>query len=183
MELISVQQWDQALWEKVSQIYFEAFAGKSPKPEKVIGNMFRKQICWLHALVEGDEVLAMAITGELKELQAIVIDYLAVPENLRGKGIGHRMMEYLREWAGEQGKVKYLVIEAETDDSVESAVLMKFWTSCGFLATDYVHHYIWVPERYRALYLNIKPSEPYLGSGEELFKYIGEFHKASFSSA
>lgn len=183
MEFISVHQWNQGLWEEVSPIYYEAFAGKSPKPEKVIRNMVRKQICWLHAMVEGDEVLAMAVTGELTDLQAIVIDYLAVRKDLRRKGIGFRMLDYLKEWAGELGKVNYFVIEAESDDSAESAALMKFWTSCGFLATDYIHHYIWVPERYRALYININPNEPFQGSGEELFKYIGEFHKASFSGA
>jgi hypothetical protein len=61
----------------------------------------------------------------------------------------------------------------------ESPLFRGIWQSCGFLLTEYVHHYVWVPETYRAIYLPLI-ADSRKTTGEELFVYINTFHRLSF---
>jgi GNAT superfamily N-acetyltransferase len=179
----TINQWDEETWSKVKSIYQQAFAEKGAKPEKIIRNMFRKQICFLHTLEEEEQVLAMALTGRLKGCQSLLIDYLAVNESQRGEGNGHKMLEEIKTWANKEGDFKGLVIEVEADKTPENLARIDFWKSCSFSLTEYIHHYIWVPESYRAMYLKLQPEETLSESGEELFAFIGNFHKESYQGS
>ena len=48
------------------------------KPEKVIRNMFQKQMCFFHIAQNESEVYAIALSGKLKGTKMLLIDYLAV---------------------------------------------------------------------------------------------------------
>jgi GNAT superfamily N-acetyltransferase len=183
MEFQTIDHWDEKIWKKVSPVYFQAFAKKGAKPEKIIQNMFRKQICLLHMALKSEEVVAMALTGKLKDPNALLIDYLAVSEDVRGKGIGQKLLEYIKKWAITDGDVDSLLIEVESDATPANLARIHFWIKSGFTLTSYIHHYIWVPEPYRAMYLKVQPGLTLPESGEELFKYISRFHKESYQGS
>jgi ribosomal protein S18 acetylase RimI-like enzyme len=181
MEYLTVDYWDKELWNKVSSIYLEAFAEKGGKPEKIIQNMFRKNICFLHVGIENGEAAVMAITGNLDQVNALLIDYLAVHKGARGRGEGLKMMEYIKEWSIKKKTFSSHLIEVESDETPENLARITFWEKCGFTLTEYIHHYIWVPEPYRAMYHKLAPSSPLPEDGKQLFKYISQFHKQSFT--
>jgi ribosomal protein S18 acetylase RimI-like enzyme len=178
----TIEEWDEELWKRTSSIYHEAFAEKGAKPEKVIRNMFRKQLCFLHVAFVGENIIAMAISGKLKGIKALLIDYIAVKPEWRSQGIGLQMMKYIKNWAIYQGNFDSLIIEVESDSTVENHARIDFWKKCGFTLTDYIHQYIWVPEPYQSMYIKLLPEANLPENGEDLFKYIGQFHKYSFQN-
>ena len=66
-------------------IYHEAFGEKGAKPEKVIRNMFHKQMCYFHIAQNESECYAIALSGKLKGTKLLLIDYLAVREKDQNK--------------------------------------------------------------------------------------------------
>lgn len=182
MKLITIDQWDEENWQKASPVYQQAFGEKGAKPEKIIRNMFRKRICFLHLAKIGEQVIGMALTGKLKGSSALIIDYLAVHKDWRNKGLGLKIIDLLKDWAGIEGNFDSLVIEVESDKLPENSARILFWEKCGFTLTDYIHQYIWVPEPYQAMYLKLHPNASLPMDGKVLFKYIGEFHKASYQA-
>ena len=48
MDFSTIESWDEEVWKKWKVIYYEAFGEKGAKPEKVIRNMFHKQMCYFH---------------------------------------------------------------------------------------------------------------------------------------
>lgn len=142
--------------------------------------MFRKKICFLHTMEDKEEVLAMAITGKLNGLNALLIDYLTVREGKRGMGFGLKMVEFLKDWTLSEKKWNGAVIEVEAEKTSENLARIQFWKRCSFQLTDYIHHYIWVPEPYQAMYWELQEEPVLPKNGKELFRFIGNFHKASF---
>lgn len=183
MKFNTFSEWDETLWAQAAAIYEPAFAGKGAKPAKVIRNMFRNKICFLHLGTEDGKAVAMALTGELHGIGALVLDYLAVHQDLQHRGIGQEMIKYIKDWALNDQHFNGLVIEVEADENPENRARIHFWEKCGFTLTDYIHHYIWVPEPYRAMYLHMVPDTKLPKNGQELFHYISLFHKASFQGA
>ena len=181
MEFFTADQWDETLWLKVKEIYDEAFSGHGGKPEKIIRNMFAKGICFLHFALEGSDVVGMALTGSLGCSEILIIDYLTVRKEMRGRGFGKEFFKYIKAWAAEQGRYKRILIEVECENTTENIARINFWKKCGFiLADEYTHHYIWVPEPYQAMVLCLRKDSRVPLNGEDLFKYITAFHKESF---
>lgn len=178
MKIKTVGTWDDELWQDVSPLYLEAFGDKGAKPVKIIKNMFAQGIAELHVGYNESVAVVMALTGKLVSDSVMIIDYLAVSENERGHGLGKDFVGYLRQKAAAEGFQK-LIIEVESEKTLENSRRIHFWQSCGFLLTKYVHHYIWVPETYHAMYLPIIPEAKNV-TGEELFVCINTFHKLSF---
>ncbi|MEH7419081.1 GNAT family N-acetyltransferase [Neobacillus drentensis] len=177
---MTFNQWDDHVWELVSPIYDQAFEGKGAKPKKIIRNMFQKQLCYLHIGLDDGRVTAMALTGILKEANSLLIDYLAVKEELRGQGMGRHMLEYIEKWARNTGNYNSLILEVEAYKTSENQARVTFWERCGFVLTEYIHQYIWVPEPYQAMYKKITSDTKLSSDGKILFTYIGQFHKESF---
>jgi GNAT superfamily N-acetyltransferase len=181
VDFITINHWDQNIWKKAGEIYIEAFGEHSPKPEKIIRNMFKKQICFLHCLInQNGQMVGMALTGSIKGKRILLIDYLAIRKNEQGKGIGRELFSLVREWALQRNDYDQILLEAECEESPENLARIDFWEKCGFqLANDYIHHYIWVPEPYMAMTLNLRENH-IPNDGKTLFKYISSFHRESF---
>ena len=136
---------------------------------------------YVHIGEENGEAVAMAVTGKLPELGALLIDYIAVRSSARSRGVGRRMVEFLAEEARRWGCAG-LVIEIEAEQNPVNESREKFWTSIGFRRTEYVHKYRWVPETYRALYLELGGEAAAATAtvlphdGEALFRGITSFH-------
>lgn len=97
LEFHTINQWDEELWNQVSPIYHHAFDGKGAKPEKIIRNMFRKQLCFLHIGVIEGQIVAMALTCKLEGTQSLLIDYLAVHHKWQHQGLGMKMIRYIQD--------------------------------------------------------------------------------------
>jgi hypothetical protein len=73
-----------------------------------------------------------------------------------------------------------MLIEIEAEETPGNCSRLRFWQRCGFLATDYVHRYIWVPEPYRAMVLPLRADADVSDDGEDLFRRITAFHKQAY---
>ncbi|MDR6123466.1 GNAT superfamily N-acetyltransferase [Bacillus sp. SLBN-46] len=177
MNYQTYDQWNDEIWADAGFIYKQAFKEKGAKPEEIIRNMFQKGICFLHVGYMEDQIVAMALTGKLNELDALLIDYLAVHPDFQNRGLGKKMVKYIHEWS--LSNFDALIIEVEAEKTPENLKRIHFWQKCGFTLTDYIHRYIWVPEPYKAMYIQTKSRHKEF-TGEDLFKHIGKFHKASF---
>jgi GNAT superfamily N-acetyltransferase len=180
LEIKTIAQWDEQLWDLVRPIYQEGFAKKGAKPEKIIRNMFRQQLCFLHIGFLKGQVASIALTGKLKETRVLLIDYLAVSEVYRNHGYGRKMVACIQDWALSSGNYDSLLIEVESEETTENLARINFWKKCGFTQTDYLHQYIWVPETYLAMYKKLRPGANLSEDGRVLFQYISQFHKASY---
>lgn len=178
MKIKTVATWDDELWQDASPLYLEAFGDKGAKPVKIIKNMFAKGIAELHVGYQESEAVVMALTGKLESDRVMIIDYLAVSEKKRGHGLGQFFVDYLQQIAVAR-ECQKLIIETESEDTVENRRRIRFWQSCGFLLTEYVHHYIWVPETYQAMYIPLMADSRKV-PGEKLFVNINTFHRLSF---
>lgn len=180
MEFKSIDHWDERLWNRVKTVYTEAFGDKGAKSEKIIKNMFAQELCVLHVLFDDSKVAAMAITGAVKDSRSLLIDYLAVDEEYRNHGAGQKLVEYLIEWSLIEKHYDRIIIEVEYDECKMYDGLVLFWGKSGFTLTDYIHHYRWVAEKYRAMYLVLNDNKDQSIEGEEIFKEIVTFHRLSF---
>jgi GNAT superfamily N-acetyltransferase len=180
MEHRITEVWNDELWKQVEPIYHQAFPKEGKKTRAIIRGMFDKTMCQLHTGTDENKVISMALTGINKKAHVLIIDYLALSEEHRRKGYGRLFMEKICEWARKEG-CKGIVVEVESEPTEENNGRIRFWRQCGFHLTDYVHPYIWVPEPYRAMYLNFYADDPLPGDGETLFRYITKFHKQAYS--
>ncbi|MBN2983675.1 GNAT family N-acetyltransferase [Cohnella algarum] len=165
--------------EAALRIYREAFPSR--KPDAVIRAMFERRLSYLHTESTETEVAAMAMTGNIPQGNALLIDYLAVAEAKRERGIGSRFVRNIADWARSEKRFQAIILEAEAEPGPENEARIRFWQRCGFVLTDYVHKYIWVPETYRAMYLPLVADWRVSDRGETLFRWIGEFHRRSFA--
>lgn len=170
--------WDEALWLKAEQVYNEAFPKHGRKNRALIRSMFERGICILHTWSDGPDVVAMALTAINQKARVLIIDYIAVRQAQRGKGVGLACMRDIRIWAEIEAGCEGIVIEVEAEPTAENAERIRFWEKAGFLLTEYVHTYIWVPETYRAMYLSFGEFQPH--EGRQLFEYITEYHEKAY---
>jgi GNAT superfamily N-acetyltransferase len=181
MKFITVDHWDEKLWEKANIVYQEAFGKSGAKSEKIIRNMFAKEICFLHALFIDGVAVGMAITGKLKNSRSLLIDYIAVRRENRNQGIGQQLLTHIKEWSTSEQQLEAIIIEVESEPTPENLARIKFWQKNEFQLTDYIHQYIWVPEPYKAMYCKLASDAKIPQNGEALFQHIVQYHKESFT--
>ncbi|MBE4907780.1 GNAT family N-acetyltransferase [Bacillus luteolus] len=179
MNIFTVETWDDVLWQQAKRIYNEAFGNKDAKSEKIIRNMFDRGIAQLHVMFVETRVVALAITGHLKGENSLIIDYLAVGSSYKQRGYGSNLVNYIGEWAVNEKKINRIFIEVECEETVENLERILFWKKCGFMLTNYVHRYKWVPETYKGMYLLLEGDDVTI-KGEDIFDEIGKFHRISF---
>lgn len=186
LRLLTLQSWNEERWTEVRPIYEASFPAHIRKPERIVRRMLERMDAFVHEGSLGGVPCSMALTGLSADRRLLIVDYLAVSPDRRESGIGRRTVEALAQWARETYGVHGLLIEAEADDSEEGRGRVRFWENCGFVSTEYVHHYVWVPERYRAMLLDLQgadvpPADRLPRDGRALFAYIEAFHQSSFA--
>lgn len=181
MEFITLEQLDDRLWPEARSVYRQAFPEHGRKSDAILSGMFARRLGFLHVLTDRSQAVAMAITGRTGG--SLLIDYLAVSEDLRGRGLGVRLLAGIRGWAAEALGARSIIVEVEAERTERNLARIRFWQRNGFTLTDYVHHYIWVPEPYRAMVLPLAGEdgtepEP---DGQALFRLITAFHRRAYS--
>ena len=117
-------------WLRLRRLYGQAFPPQERKPFAVIRRMFRegKADVWC-VLAQGKFAgLATTVNGE----ERILIDYFAVTEKCRGRGIGSGAMACLLNLYGHKGV--FLEIESTQTPGPEAELRQKrkaFYVSCG----------------------------------------------------
>jgi GNAT superfamily N-acetyltransferase len=173
--------WNEEMWNNAEPIYYHAFPEEGRKTRAIIRRMFEKGMCHLHTVTESRETIAMALTGINNNDRVLILDYIAVREDHQSKGYGKRFMNYIKNWAKTEAACVGVVVEVEAESTPDNIRRIQFWETCGFQLTEYVHHYIWVPEPYRAMYMNITKKGILTEDGEKIFHYITQFHKKAYS--
>lgn len=167
-------------WKPALNLYHQAFPKPGRKPDPIIMGMFTKKLSFLHTISNGGDISAMAVTGLIPEPGLLLIDYLTVRDQLRGQGIGRQLVREITAWAKDEKKLSGIILEAEAEPAPDNAKRIQFWESCGFILTEYVHSYIWVPETYQAMYLPFSSELSLEDRGQSLFKHIESYHKKAY---
>ncbi|MCI3920077.1 GNAT family N-acetyltransferase [Paenibacillus sp. TRM 82003] len=175
MNFLTIEPWDAALWRRAEPILDEGFPAEGRKTSAMIRKIVDTQAGYVVVGLDGERPAAVAVTGKLPELDALLIDYVAVGAADRGRGFGREMIEELARLARGYG-YRGIVIEVEAEASEENDGRKRFWTSVGFRLTEYVQRYRWVPETYQAMYRELTPDAPLPHDGETLFDSIMGFH-------
>lgn len=177
---ISTEQWDETLWRQAEPIYKEGFPEHGRKSEVIVRRMFDRHMCRLHIAFDDSEAVAMALSGIDVEQRALIIDYLTVRTSRRGEGLGRLFLKTILMHSLNSKSCDGIIVEVEAEETPENLQRIRFWESCGFQLTEYVHHYIWVPEPYRAMVLSFNPHSPLPVDGKELFRAITRFHEKAY---
>jgi GNAT superfamily N-acetyltransferase len=181
LEYRSTDQWNESLWSRAEKVYNNAFPEHGRKPLTIIRRMFERGMCTLDTWSEQGEVAAMALASYNLQDKMLVIDYLAVGQDWRGKGIGRLCIENIRKRISTaMPDCRGIVIEVEAERSKENEERIRFWEKAGFHLTDYVHSYIWVPEKYRAMFLSLDGDSTLADDGKRLFETITEYHEKAY---
>jgi GNAT superfamily N-acetyltransferase len=182
MKFSTINHWDEAVWDQAERVYYQAFPIHGRKTREIIRTILDKQLGCIHIATDDTEtVVAMALTGKLEGIDALLIDYLAVREDLRSQGTGQLFMDYICNWAVTIEACVGIVIEIESDITPTNLRRLRFWEKYGFILTEYIHTYIWVTEPYRALYLQLDPALKLPEDGETLFQHITQFHRKAYT--
>lgn len=176
----AISHWDEELWLQIDPVYQMGFAEHSRKPKAVLKRLLDGGGGRLHAGYAGNVTIAMGVSGYDSQLEAMVIDYLTILPDWRGKGLGQWFLSQLRGEAEQNPGCKGIILEAEADDTPLNQARISFWTTCGFKLTTYTHSYIWVPEPYRAMSLSFDTISPLPEDGEALFGAITRFHERAY---
>ncbi|MBO9606511.1 MAG: GNAT family N-acetyltransferase [Paenibacillaceae bacterium] len=180
MEYRVTAEWDEALWGEAERIYEQAFPRDGKKSRAIIRRMFERGLCRLHTASVGTAVVGMALTGIDRQANALLIDYIAMREDVRGSGNGGRLLDRIKQWAQTEAGCKGIIVEVEAEETEENVRRIRFWERNGFHATEYIHHYIWVPEPYRAMYVNFDERDGLPDDGKALFRCITRFHEQAY---
>lgn len=173
-------EWDDARWNAAERIYEQAFPYNGKKSRDIIHRMFLKRMCQLHTIALGPDIVGMALTGIDRQAGAVLIDYIAVRQDVRGSGHGRLLLNHIKQWAHTVPGCKGIIVEVESEPTEANRRRIRFWQSNGFHLTAYVHTYIWVPELYQAMYLNFDEKDRLPDDGKVLFRSIIKFHEKAY---
>ena len=117
-------------WWKLYLLYLSAFPPAERKPFSMILSMWRKGKTDIWCIRSGGEFAGLAITINGPDL--ILLDYFAVSENLRGRGIGSKALSLIRDQYRDKGF--FLEIETTLKESPELPMRLRrkqFYLAAG----------------------------------------------------
>lgn len=98
-------------FDRIMVIYRSSFPENERLPEAKLAEKIANQEFQLFVSYEESKVSFMAILCPLKETKFTLLGYVAVAENLRGKGIGEDFLKYLEKDLKQ--KEEFLLLEVE----------------------------------------------------------------------
>ena len=122
-------------WEKIREIYMEAFPKQERKPFGILKRSVKRGKVELFAAWEGTDLLGFTAVIPFEDM--VMVDYLAVSAKARGKGTGSQLME---EVCGHYTGKKVVLLIERLDDQAENAAQRQarrwFYLKNGFASTD-----------------------------------------------
>ena len=119
-------------WLRLQRLYRSAFPQDERKPFPVIRRMFREKKADIWCILADGRFVGMATTVNGSE--QILIDYFAISEKNRGRGMGKAAMECLLSLYPDKGI--FLEIESADRPGLDQPQRKKrkeFYLNCGFL--------------------------------------------------
>ena len=131
MEIILQKPQNLSDWLRVERLYCTSFPRDERKPFGVICRMFREGKADIWCILADRKFCGFATTVNGDDL--ILVDYFAITEKRRGKGIGKAAMECLLSLYA--GKGVFLEIESPDRPGLDRELRKKrkaFYLSCGY---------------------------------------------------
>lgn len=119
-------------WLRLYKLYISAFPPSERKPVSIIAKMYRQGRSDLWCIGSGGSFLGLAATINADDL--ILLDYFAVDEKHRGRGIGTAAMVTLLKLY--EGKGFFVEIESPYEDGPDREQRLQrkaFYQRCGML--------------------------------------------------
>jgi len=104
--------------------------------ERMVSDALREQPDGVFVAEIGGRVAGFAIVMYRDWLNIAYLDFIQVRTGFIGKGVGHRLIEKCKNWAGDRGA---RIIYTETGADNERAV--RFYKRHGFQITGYIPEY------------------------------------------
>lgn len=105
-----------------------ALLSKVGKPFLKIDSNIRKKIGWIRGMI-----FQIFFWGPIGDINILYLEMIAVSPNARGKGIGKKMLDYLKEFAESEGAKE---ISLDVIDNNVGAI--KLYKREGFLVTKHI---------------------------------------------
>ncbi|MGI0483226.1 GNAT family N-acetyltransferase [Geminocystis sp. CENA526] len=127
-------------FDRAMVIYRSSFPENERLPEKKLAEKITNQEFQLLVSYEESKVSFMAILCPLKETNFSLLGYVAVAENLRGKGIGEDFLKYLGKELKEKDEFLLLEVEnpASGDNQATKQRRLNFYQRLGAKILDKV---------------------------------------------
>lgn len=100
------------------ELYHEAFPSNERHPDEVILQRITSGSSILYVAETKDQFVGFALLHDLTVVPFVLLDYLAVQRDLRGKGYGSEMLRFVREKCWQQDT--FLLVEAEEPEFGEN---------------------------------------------------------------
>ena len=132
---MQLRSLDKEQWEKIREIYMEAFPKRERKPFGILKRSVKRGKIELFAAWEGTDLLGFTAVIPFENM--VMVDYLAVSAKARGKGTGSQLME---EVCGHYTGKKVVLLIERLDDQAENAAQRqarrRFYLKNGFASTE-----------------------------------------------
>ncbi len=143
-ELRKITRSNDALFGAAMEIYLQSFPANERQSAETIKGRLDKGLYILYAACERDEVLAMLLLYPLEGAAFMVIDYLAVNDQHRKKGVGGWLMREVMATAKLEYDSKYLVLESEDPayggNKIERVARVNFYKKLGARIMEGVYY-------------------------------------------
>jgi ribosomal protein S18 acetylase RimI-like enzyme len=120
-------------FQQAMAIYEQSLPSNERQPNSVIEDRLNQGLCTLYGVMEGNAVIGMMVIWIFEDTPFTFLDYLAVHQDYRGKGIGEFCMQKIREEFAKMNKS--MLIEVEDPDFGEDRVTkirrIRFYEKCG----------------------------------------------------
>lgn len=120
-------------FDQAIAIYEQSLPSNERQPRSVIEDRLDQGLCTLYGVMEDASVIGMMVIWIFEDTPFTFLDYLAIHQDYRGKGIGEFCMQKIKE---EFSKLnKSMLIEVEDPDFGEDRVTkvrrIRFYEKCG----------------------------------------------------
>lgn len=126
---------DKAQWAKLKQIYLEAFPKQERKPFAILKRSVRRGKTEVFTAWEGTDLLGFTAGIPLEDM--VMVDYLAVSTQARGKGTGSQLMQQVcSRYAGRRVVLLIERLDDQAENAAQRQARRRFYLKNGFAATD-----------------------------------------------
>lgn len=132
MRLLQVQKNQ---WEKVKEIYLEAFPKRERKPFSSLRRSVKCGKVQLLTAVEGNQLFGFTAVIPYKNM--VMVDYLAVSGKIRSKGTGSRILQEVCKMFADK-KIVLLIeqVDEQADNWQQRIARRRFYVKNGFTSSE-----------------------------------------------
>lgn len=122
-----------ARFEQAIKIYEQSLPSNERQPRSVIEDRLNQGLCTLYGVMEDASVIGMMVIWIFEDTPFTFLDYLAIHQDYRGKGIGEFCMQKIKEEFSKLNKTMLIEVEDPNfgEDRVTKVRRIRFYEKCG----------------------------------------------------